>query len=98
MIAKVKYCDYVGTTAGDISDFETLDDFLTTNNIDINTFEPIGIKLRTYYDKEFTVTALLKDKNISDKENSEVIKKELKVSKEEFFRLFKRLEIILLNK
>jgi hypothetical protein len=99
MIASVKYGDYEGTTAADISDFETLSSFLKDHNVDTDKYEPIGIKYQSYYDINYSVIALLKDRiRTNHGDDDIIISKAITVTTEEFFCLFKRLEFILLAK
>ena len=45
MKAKVKYNDYVGTVAADFADEMTLADYLKIKGLDVEHYEPVGVKL-----------------------------------------------------
>lgn len=45
MKASVQYNDYVGTSAADQSDFFKLDEFLSSNGVDVNRYYSVGVEL-----------------------------------------------------
>lgn len=100
MKANVQYNDFIGTSAADISDHRSLDDFLASRGININRFESIGATFYTGYSDFFSASILCIDKKQSTKEKAHIVKIhfESELSKEEFFDLFKRFNVIIMNK
>ena len=96
MKAEVQYNDFVGTTAADISDFQSLEDYLRSKNVDVERYTPVGVRFDSSYSKcgfEFICI---------DNENPEgkrvIIGFEEELTLKEFFNLFKRLEIVLVER
>lgn len=94
MEASVQYNDYLGTAAADFSDFEELSNFLKSKGVDVERFNPIGVRLDTRYTESISYYIICTDNKHKD-DLLVQIGFEGKCSFEEFFNLFKRLEIIL---
>lgn len=92
MKATVKYNDYVGSTAADISDFITLEKYLEEIDVDIKRYHPIGVNFFTSYGDGCNVSIICED---TTNGNSLVELRLDEMSISDFFSLFKRLEVIL---
>lgn len=94
MKAKVKYNDYVGTAAADFADMMTLTGYLKSKGLDVDRYEPIGVRFCFGEGGLFVVYFLCVDRNIKNRKVV-AIRFEDGISKEEMLNLFKRLEVIL---
>lgn len=90
--ANVKYNDFKGTAAADISDFSNLEDFLRNKGVDINRYNPVGVDFDSSYEK-CSYGVICRDKEANNKLVE--IRFESEGSYEEFFSLFKRFNVIL---
>jgi hypothetical protein len=99
MKASVQYNDFVGTSAADISDHTYLVDFLVGQGVDTNIYEPIGVG---FFSGEHTfqpsVICLNKELSKEGKPYITEVHFDNKISPEAFFKLFKRLKVVLLKK
>lgn len=93
--ATVQYNDFVGTSAADASDFIQLEDYLMKKGLDVEKFRPIGVECYLgeagYFHPRFIC---------EDKETKEIktFGFEKEISRDEFFNLFKRFDVILTRK
>lgn len=99
MKANVQYNDYVGSSAADISDNKTLNMFLESRGVCTDRYDAIGTKFYTCYNDFFYATIICKYKKLSTKHKKYIvsINFENEIKKNEFFDLFKRLNVILLK-
>lgn len=94
MKASVQYNDYRGTVAADISDYALLSDYLKDRGVDVDRYEPIGVRFYSGYSEYVSVNFICIDHQ-SDERKAVTLKFEKNLSALEFLDLFKRLEIIL---
>lgn len=96
MKASVQYNDFIGTAAADISDWITLKGFLEKKGVDTNRYEAIGAEFY-HGERYFNASIICKD-NESDNPNEAVkISFENGLSEDEFFQLFKRFNVVIVN-
>lgn len=93
--ASVQYNDFKGTSAADISDYSSLEDFTRKFGIDTAKFIPRGISLYCSYDHFVSVSIIC--------ENVENENKLISISLPDmpitnFLNQFKRLHVVLFNK
>lgn len=94
MKASVQYNDYRGTVAADTSDYTFLSDYLKERGVDVERYEPIGVRFYSGYSEFVSVNFICIDHQ-SDERKAVTLKFEKQLSATEFLDLFKRLEIIL---
>lgn len=94
MKASVQYNDYRGTVAADISDYALLSDYLKDRGVDVDRYEPIGVRFYSGYSEYVSVSFICIDHQ-SDERKAVTLKFEKQLSISEFLDLFKRMEIIL---
>lgn len=94
MKASVQYNDYRGTVAADISDYALLSDYLKDRGVDVERYEPIGVRFYSGYSEYVSVNFICIDHH-SVERKAVTLKFEKEFSVSEFLDLFKRLEIIL---
>lgn len=94
MQASVQYNDYRGTVAADMSDYAFLSDYLRNRGVDVERYEPIGVRFYSGYSQFVSVNFICIDHQ-SDDRKVVTLEFEKKLSVPEFLDLFKRLEIIL---
>ena len=92
--ANVQYNDFKGTAAADIADFSNLEVFLKSKGVDTNRYNPVGVDFFSS-DDSCSYGVICKDKEANNKLVE--IRFESKGSYDEFFSLFKRLNVILTN-
>ena len=97
MKAQTQYCDYLGTTASDESDHTSLNAFLESRGIDTERFYAIGATFYAGYIDYFSASIICVDKDNSTDDKPYIVKVGFGegISKDEFFSLFKRFEVIL---
>jgi len=100
MKATVQYNDFVGTAAADISDHFSLSDFLKSRNVDTERYDAIGVEFYCGYSDFFSVSILCVDKERSTVEKRYLVNIgfEKKITKDEFFDLFKRFNVVITQK
>lgn len=100
MKASVQYNDFVGTAAADISDHLDLNEFLKKKGVDTERYDAIGASFYSGYSDYFSASILCVDKERSIKEEKHLVKInfENELTKDEFFDLFKRFEVIITPK
>ena len=94
MKASVQYNDYRGTVAADMSDYTFLSDYLKGRGVDVERYEPIGVRFYSGYSEFVSVNFICIDHQ-SDERKAVTLKLENQLSVSEFLDLFKRMEIIL---
>ena len=94
MKASVQYNDYRGTVAADTSDYALLNNYLAERGVDVERYEPIGVRFYSGYSEFVSVNFICIDHQ-SDERKAVTLKFEKQLSATEFLDLFKRLEIIL---
>lgn len=95
MKASVQYGDYKGTAAADISDHESLEAAAERFGIDTSRFDPIGVSFYSGYEDFFSGSILALDKNNSAENDPYIVQIGFDVSREEFFGMFKRFNVVL---
>ena len=97
MKASVQYNDFIGTAAADISDYTGLSQFIASRNVDTEKYDAIGVELHANYGDSFSASFICVDKEQSTNEKKPLVKIrfEAAISKEEFFDLFKRFNVVL---
>jgi hypothetical protein len=100
MKAKVQYNDFIGTSAADISDHTSLDDFLNERGVDTNRYNAIGADFYSGYSDYFSGSIICVDKKLSTNEKKYLVSIgfENELSKDEFFDLFKRFNVTILQR
>lgn len=93
--ASVQYNDFKGTSAADISDFASLNDFATHCGIDISKFVPRGISLFCSYDHFVSLSIICE---AVEKENKLISIGLPKMPISEILNQFKRLHIMLFER
>ena len=100
MKAETKYNDFIGTAVADRGDINDIYTFLKSKNVDIERYRPIGVTFGSSYNSfEAMIYCVDKDKSTSEKPyivsvyfgSSEFLR-------DDFFNLFKRFEVIVLEK
>ena len=94
MKASVQYNDYRGTVAADMSDYTFLSDYLKGRGVDVERYEPIGVRFYSGYSEFVSVDFICIDHQLEERK-AVTLKFEKGLSFTEFLDLFKRLEIIL---
>lgn len=99
MKAEVIYDDLTGTVAADISDHSCLDDYLRKHGVDTKRYKAVRIDFNSGY-RSCSASIVCIDKDNSTIEKSRFVRIPLNsISKyEDFFILFKRFKIILIDK
>jgi len=100
MKATVQYNDFVGSAAADISDHFSLNDFLKERNVDTERYNAIGAEFYCGYSDFFSVYIICVDKDRSTDEKRYLVNIgfEKKITKDEFFDLFKRFNVVITQK
>lgn len=92
--ASVQYNDFKGTSAADISDHTNLKEFLNSKGVNTDRFNPIGAAFYQGY-STFSSASII----CEDIENSKLIRLYVhEMSQDEFFNLFKRLDVVFANR
>jgi hypothetical protein len=93
MKANTQYNDFIGTSAADISDHAYLSNYLEKQGVDIEEYKPIGFSFYTSYNNFFSYSIICNWKN-------EIVSLsfEEELTKDDFFNLFKRFNVICLRK
>ncbi|MBD5235911.1 MAG: hypothetical protein HDS61_05760 [Barnesiella sp.] len=92
--ASVQYNDLKGTSAADISDYSSLEDFTKKFGIDTTKFLPRGISLYCSYDDFVSVSLICEN---ADKENKLISIGLPKMPISDFLNQFKRLHVLLFD-
>jgi hypothetical protein len=97
MKAEVLYNDLKGSVAADMSDDLALEGFLTSRGVDSDRYRPVGVKVYVAYDDCFDVSIITVDIDKSTEEKRHLVKIDFPnaVTKDDFFSLFERMEIII---
>lgn len=100
MKANTQYTDFDGTAAADISDHTDLTKFLNLRGVDTNRYSPIGAEFYHCYSDSFSASIICIDneKSTDDKPYVTNISFEDEFHHDEFFKLFKRFNVIITNK
>lgn len=93
--ASTQYDDFVGTAAADISDSIHLEDYLSANGVDTERYQVIGVEFFAEYSEFISVRCICVDK---ESQEIKTIGFEKKITKDEFFNLFKRFNVIVTKK
>lgn len=93
--ASVQYNDYKGTSAADISDYSSLEDFARKFGINTKQFVPHGISLYCSYDHLVSVSIICENVE-NDSKLISISLPEMPIS--EFLNQFKRLHVLLFNR
>ena len=91
MKADVSYNDFIGTVAADISDHTDLNAFLKTRGVDTHRYEAIGA---SFYAGTGSIICLDKEQSTADKPYTVQMSFENEITQEQFFSLFKRLNVV----
>lgn len=97
MKADVQYNDFTGTSAADISDHTNLNKFLASRGVDTDRYYSIGASFYAGYSYFFSASIICIDKQKSTNEKPYIvsISFEDEFAKDEFFDLFKRLNVVI---
>jgi len=97
MKASVQYNDFKGTAAADISDFSNLNDFLKSRGVDTERYNAIGADFYAGYSDFFSASIICVDNERSTEEKKYIVNIgfERELTKDEFFDLFKRFNVII---
>lgn len=100
MKANAQYNDFVGTSAADISDFGNLNDFLKKRNVDTDRYNAVGASFYGGQNNFFTASIICVDNELSSSDKKHVVKLffETGITQSEFFGLFKRFSVQVVNK
>lgn len=98
MKASVQYGDFKGTSAADISDHESLEAAAKRIGIDTSRYKPIGISFYSGYSTFFSAQVLALDLNRSSEDEPYIVEIRTELSREDFFRMFKRLNVVMLTR
>lgn len=100
MKAKVQYNDFVGSAAADISDNIDLERYLSSKGVDIKKYEAIGASFYSGYSSFFSLSIICidKDKSTDEKQHLVSITFDEEISRDEFFELFKRFNVVISKK
>lgn len=100
MKANAQYNDFIGTSAADISDDYDLTKFLTARGVDTDRYQAIGAEFYSGYAQHFTASIICLDteQSTTDKKHIVELSFEVEVTRDEFFNLFKRFNVIITNK
>lgn len=100
MKAEVQYNDFIGTAAADISDHTHLENFISSRGIDTERYQAIGASFYAGYSDYFSVSILCIDKDNSAELKKHIVKIgfEKDISKDDFFVLFKRFNVVITQK
>lgn len=93
--ASVQYNDFVGTSAADISDYVNLDQYLTSKGVDTTKYQPIGVEFFSSYSDRVHIRFICIE---AETQEIKAIGFKKDITKDEFFDLFKRFDIILTKK
>lgn len=96
MKASVQYNDLLGTAAADKSDYVWLDSVLIERGVDTERYEAVGASFFAGYSDYFSASIICVDKQKSTEQKEHIvsISFENEFTKEQFFDLFKRFEVI----
>ncbi len=101
MNASVKYNDFQGTVSADISDGNRLNEYLIGKGVDIKKYDAIGASFYANYNDSFKVSFMCIDNeksNETKKHITQICFEEDEFSKDEFFEMFKRLNVLITQK
>lgn len=93
--ASTQYDDFVGTAAADISDSIHLEDYLSANGVDTEKYQVIGIEFYANYAEFISVRFICEEK---ESQEIKTIGFEKNITKDDFFNLFKRFNVIVTKK
>lgn len=89
MKAHTQYDDYVGTSAAECNNNKMFAEFCQDCSIDLEQFLPIGFRFHNSYDHfDFYILCLNK------KEDDKQVEIKIKCSPNQFFRLFRSLDVV----
>lgn len=97
MKASVQYNDFQGSAAADISDHTTLKKFIENRGVNIEKYKAIGAKFYAGYSDFFTASIICEDTELSTEEKKYIVSIDFEneLTKDEFFELFKRFNVII---
>ena len=97
MKASVQYNDLLGTAAADKSDYVWIDSVLIKRGVNTDRYEAIGASFYAGYSDFFSASIICIDKEKSTDEKKHIvsISFENEFTKEHFFDLFKRFEVVI---
>lgn len=97
MKASVQYNDFQGSSAADISDHTTLNKFIETRGVNTERYKSIGAKFYAGYSDFFTASIICEDTELSTEEKKYIVSIgfENELTKDEFFELFKRFNVVI---
>ena len=98
MKASVQYGDFKGTSAADISDHESLEEVAERIGIDLSRYEPVGVNFYFGYSDFFSASFIARDKEKSTDDDPYMVKINHDLSRDEFFDMFKRLDVVLYSR
>ncbi len=98
MKASVQYGDFKGTSAADISDHENLEAVLGRLGVDTARYKPVGVRFYSGYKDFFSGSIIALDQNQSSDKEPYLIEINLQFSRDDFFDMFKRLDVVLLSR
>lgn len=98
MKASVQYGDFKGTSAADISDHESLEAVLDRLGADTARYKPVGARFYSGYEDFFSGSIIALDQNQSSEGEPYLVEINLEFSKDDFFEMFKRMDVVLLSR
>lgn len=100
MKANVQHHEFSGIAAADKSDHTDLQKFLKSKGVDTTRYEAIGAGFSGGYEVSFSGFIICKDNQKTTEERDHLIRLsfEKEITKDEFFSLFKRFEVLLTAK
>lgn len=100
MKANIQHHGFSGSATADISEHTDLQNFLKSRGVDTTRFEAVGAGFYGGYEDVFSGFIICKDNQKSTEDRDQIIRLnfEKEITKEEFFSLFKRFEVLLTSK
>ncbi|WP_162055131.1 hypothetical protein [Pontibacter pamirensis] len=100
MKANVQHHDFFGSAAADISNNTNLQKFLESKRVDTTRYEAVGAGFNGGHEGSFSGFIICKDKQKSTEDRDHIIRLSFEeaISKDEFFSLFKRFEVLIASK
>lgn len=100
MKANVQHHDFFGSAAADISDHTDLQKFLESRGVDTTRFKAVGAGFYNGYEASFSGFIICKDNQKSTEDRDQLIRLnfEKEITRDEFFSLFKRFEVLITSK
>lgn len=97
MKASVQYNDFKGTAAADISDHNSLNDFIQNRGVDVERYNAVGATFYSGYNDFLSVSFICLDNELStdQKKIYVTLNFENEINYNEFFDLFKRFNVVI---